>query len=319
MSKFQFKKATKEQAKLRAALIGPPGSGKTFTAIKVGSLLGKRVAVIDTEHGSASKYADLFEFETLQLDNFHPRNYVDAIHAAEEAGFDVVVIDSLSHAWIGKNGGLDLHDQAVARQKVKNSFTAWSEVTPHHTALVEAMLQCKCHLIATMRSKTEYVQEKDERTGRTSVRKVGLAPVMRDGIEYEFDVTGDLDQDNTLVISKTRCPQLSGAVIQKPGEELAKTLLGWLTTGAAPSPTPAQQSSQPANGEDQAELRKKALAILEQAVEQGTEALATAWKTLSPKMQQAAQGDKEAYKKRAAEADDRREQELEAAAIAEAR
>jgi len=233
-----FKKATKKQSRLRLALIGPPGSGKTYSALRVGTALARKVALIDTEFRSASKYADLFGFDVLNLEgSFHPQRYLEAIHAAEEAGYEVVVIDSLSHAWIGKDGGLDLHDQAVARQKSKNAFTAWAEVTPHHRALVTALVQCQCHLIVTLRSKVEYVQDKDSQ-GRTTVRKVGLAPLMRDGLEYEFDLAGDMDETNTLIISKSRCPALKRAVIAEPGEALAQQLLAWLGAGSADEPEP---------------------------------------------------------------------------------
>jgi hypothetical protein len=232
-----FSKATKKSARLRLALIGAAGSGKTYTAITVACALGGRVAVIDTERGSASKYADLFDFDVLEMDNFHPQNYAEAIQAAGRAGYGVVVIDSLSHAWVGKGGALEIHDAAVDRQKGnKNQFTAWREVTPHHNAMVEAIVQAPLHVIATMRAKTEYVQEKDERTGKTVVRKVGLAPVQRDGLEYEFDVVGDIDQDHTLVVSKSRCPKLADAAIRRPGKEFAETLKSWLTMGSATVP-----------------------------------------------------------------------------------
>jgi len=242
-----FRKATKRNARLRLALIGPPGSGKTWTGLTLACALGSRVAVIDTERGSASKYADRFNFDVMDLsDSFHPRRYVDALAAAAQAGYEVVLVDSLSHAWIGKEGGLDLHDKAVDRQKTKNSFTAWSEVTPHHMALVDALIQSPLHVIATMRSKVEYVQEKDA-NGRSQVRKVGTAPLMRDGVEYEFDVVGDLDQDHTLVITKTRCPALSGpqGVIREPGKPLALTLAAWLQ-GQPQETTPQKPAA--ANG-----------------------------------------------------------------------
>lgn len=224
-----FQRATKRAARLRLALAGPAGSGKTFTALTVATHLGGRVAVIDTEKGSASKYADLFSFDVLELaDSFHPDRYIGALREAERLGYDSVIVDSLSHAWIGKDGGLDLHDQAEARQKHKNSWAAWAEVTPHHNALVQALLASRCHVIATLRTKTDWVVEGGK------PRKVGLAPMMRDGIEYEFDVVGDLDMSNTLCVSKTRCSALSGQVFPKPGADFARILSTWLgnTTAA---------------------------------------------------------------------------------------
>jgi DNA polymerase III delta prime subunit len=231
-----FTPATRRAARLRLGLIGPAGSGKTYTALCLAHALGGRVALIDTEHGSASKYAlppggtpgqDGFPFDVLELASFNPQTYIDALQAAQQAGYDTVIIDSLSHAWVGRDGALEMVDRAAARER-GNSFAAWRTVTPLHNQLVDAMLACRCHLIATLRAKMEYVQERDERTGKTAVRKVGLQPVQRDGLEYEFDVIGDLDHQNVLTITKTRCPALNGAVIARPGASLAATLQTWL-------------------------------------------------------------------------------------------
>lgn len=239
---LQFTKAVKERAKLRLALIAPPGCGKTYSALAVAtSLTPGKVALIDTEHGSAAKYADLFEFDSLELRDFDPENYVAAIQAAERAGYHTVVIDSLSHAWAGKGGALELVDRAAAKSKSGSSFHAWKDVTPKHQALIEAILQSGCHVIATMRSKVEHVYENGK------VKKVGLQPVQREGMEYEFDLVGDLDQDHKLVITKSRISALSGQVIAKPGAQLAADLRGWLT-GAEPrkrEETPAPASSPP--------------------------------------------------------------------------
>lgn len=242
---IQFRKATKEQLKLRMALIGPAGSGKTYSALNIARHLGKRIAVIDTEHGSASKYAGLFEFDVVELDSFHPQNYIAGIQAAQQAGYDVLIIDSLSHAWMGKYGALELVDRAAKRSPSGNSFAAWRDVTPLHNQLIEAMLGARLHLIVTMRSKMEYVQDKDEK-GRTQIRKVGLQPVQRDGLEYEFDVVADLDTENTFIVGKTRCPQLTGVIVPRPGKEVADTLLAWLTDGAPPAELPKAPTPQPA-------------------------------------------------------------------------
>lgn len=233
---MQFQKATKTQARLRLALDGPSGSGKTYTMLRVATALGARVAVIDTERGSASKYADEFNFDALNLDSFHPQTYIDAIHAAEASGYDVLGIDSLSHAWFGREGALELVDRETKKSKSGNSFTAWREITPLHNALVDAILRANLHVIATMRTKTEYALSTNER-GQVVPKKIGMAPVQREGMEYEFDVVGDLDLDHSLIVAKTRCRALDGKMIAKPGAELAATLKQWLTDGA---PVPPQ-------------------------------------------------------------------------------
>jgi AAA domain len=226
-----FRKASKAQARARIALMGPAGSGKTYSSLELATNLGQRVALIDTERGSASKYADLFTFDVLELDNFDPRNYIAAIDAAQTGGYDVLVIDSLSHAWTGKGGVLDIKDAATRRSKQHDSFGAgWREASPLHNQLVDAMLQCRVHLIATMRTKTEYAIGKDSK-GNTKIDKVGLAPVQRDGLEYEFDIVGDMDLDNRLVISKTRCPALYGVIVVRPDAKLAEVISRWLSDG----------------------------------------------------------------------------------------
>ncbi|MFN8565199.1 MAG: ATP-binding protein [Anaerolineae bacterium] len=234
MTTNPFKRATKSQAKLRMAIMGPSGSGKTYTSLTVASALASvtsKVAVIDTEHGSASKYGDRFTFDVLELADYHPQQYIDAIHAAGESDYDVLVIDSLSHAWNGSGGVLEIVDRAARRSEAKNAFAAWRDATPLHNQLVEALLAVPLHLITTMRSKTEYVLERDER-GKMTPRKVGLAPVQREGMEYEFDVVAEMDMTNTLVITKTRIPRLTGKVIPSPGAALGETLKAWLMEGA---------------------------------------------------------------------------------------
>lgn len=228
MTTVQFQPATKRAAKLRMALDGPAGSGKTYTALAVATALAQPVALVDTEHGSASKYADLFEFATLELESFHPERYMEAIGAAEAAGFGTLILDSLSHAWTGKDGTLELVDRAAKRSTSGNSFAAWKDVTPIQNALIERIISSKLHIIVTLRVKTEYVIQTNDK-GRQEPRKVGLAPVQRDQLEYEFDVYGRLDPDNNLVITKTRCPVLAGQVIPRPGAELAQTLNTWLS------------------------------------------------------------------------------------------
>jgi len=235
-----FKKATKTQSKGRMALVGPSGSGKTYTALRVASALaqGGRIAVIDSERGSASKYADLFDFDVCELDEFGPQAYVSAIYEAEQAGYAVIIADSISHAWDGQGGALDQQHNATKRSKSGNSYMAWREITPIHNRFVDAMVGCSAHFIATMRAKTEYVLEENGK-GQKVPRKIGMAPVQRAGMEYEFDVVCDLDHELNSVVTKTRCPQLSEKVYHKAGEnDLGEVFLSWLTSGTeAPEQT----------------------------------------------------------------------------------
>jgi len=238
-----FKKATKSAAKLRLGLVGPAGSGKTMTALRIAHGLGGRVAVIDTERGSASLYSGEqgLDFDVLELDSYEAENFIGAIRQAEQAGYDVLIIDSLSHAWAGKGGILEFVDQA-AKRSGGGSFSGWRDATPRHNQLVDAILGAKLHVICTLRSKVEHVIE--QVNGRTQVRKVGLQPVQRDGLEYEFTVVGDVTQDHELIITKTRAAWLKDKIIREAGEELGQQLAAWLSDGlpspVAPAPEPAR-------------------------------------------------------------------------------
>lgn len=224
-----FKPATREASYARIALSGPSGSGKTYTALALATALSDRVAVIDTERGSASKYVGLngWQFDTVQPDSFSPLSLVDLLGAAAGAEYGCVIIDSLSHYWMGVDGMLE---QADRRARNGNSFSGWKEVRPEERRMIDALVAYPGHVVVTMRSKTEYVIEENER-GKKAPRKVGLKPEQRDGIEYEFDVVGDLDHDNTLTVVKSRIHTLAKAVIPLPGEDLATQIRDWLSDG----------------------------------------------------------------------------------------
>jgi len=306
-----FKRAQRAQRKARIGLIGPSGSGKTYTALMLAKgLAGSsgRIAVIDTENNSAALYADEFEFDVLNLDTFSPEVYVRAIRAAEAAGYDVLIIDSLSHAWAGKEGALEQVDKA-ARRYQGNTYAAWRDVTPMHNALVDAMVRCQCHLIVTMRVKTEYVVEKDERTGKTTPRKVGLAPIQRDGLEYEFDIVADMDIDNNFIVSKTRYKPLTGAVINRPGVELGEQIRAWLEEGvAAPPAPPATIQSRPSPPEQQKtqrSVKERSAALLDRAHAAGldNDAIRAVWRSATGRdtMRGATHSDLDAFEARLAE------------------
>jgi len=205
--------------------------------------LGKRVAFIDTENGSASKYADLFEFDVLNLTDFHPDSYVAAMQAAVQAGYEVIAIDSLTPAW---DRTKQLVDEEAIRSKSGNTFQAWGRVgTPVWNRLLQAIVQCPAHVLVTMRSKTEYVVEQTER-GKATPRKVGTAPQVRDGAEYEFDVVLELDADHRCWANKTRCPELDGQMWVKDDGKIGEIIHRWLSDGdARPVPAAPAASTDP--------------------------------------------------------------------------
>lgn len=232
-----FKRATKATSKLRLGLVGPAGSGKTMTALRIAKGLGGRVAVVDTERGSASLYSGErgMSFDVMELASYEVERFVEAIKDAVDGGYATLVIDSLSHAWAGKGGILEFVDNAGKRNQGGGNFGAWRDATPRHNSLVDAILGAPLHIICTLRSKVEYVVENVG--GRNQVRKVGLQPVQRDGLEYEFTVVGDVTQDHDLVITKTRAAFLKDAVVREAGEDLGRQLSDWLNTGSSgPAP-----------------------------------------------------------------------------------
>ena len=231
-----FRKAERRKAKLRLAITGPAGSGKTYGALILAQGLGGRIAMIDTENGSGDLYANLcdYDVETLTAP-YSIQKYLAAIHEAEQEGYDVLIIDSLSHAWAGEGGLLDVHNQLTRSSKSGNSYAAWGQITPMHNRLIETMLESSCHIIGTMRSKTDYLQTQNDR-GRMEIRKVGLAPVQRDGMDYEFTVVFDLGMDHTVTISKDRTGLFDGQVFTIT-QDTGKTLRRWLDSGAEVVPT----------------------------------------------------------------------------------
>jgi hypothetical protein len=221
-----FQKAVKEQCKIRMAIYGASGSGKTFTSLSIATGLGKRVALIDTEHGSAAKYADMFDFDNCNASEQGPESLIKLIKAAH--GYDVLIIDSLSHSW---QQLLTEVDNLAATKYQGNSFRAWSEGTPLQRKLVEAILKYPGHVIGTMRAKTEYVVEQNSK-GKAAPRRVGLAPEQGKGIEYEFDIIGSISPDNIMHIEKSRAFEFSNKTYAKPGKELGEALAKWANSGA---------------------------------------------------------------------------------------
>ncbi len=225
-----FRKAERKQAKLRLALSGPSGSGKTTGALLIAKGIGGRIAVLDTERGSASLYADLVDFDVVELSPpYSPERYIEIIHAAEEAGYTTLILDSISHEWNGQGGVLEIVDKTARAKLKENTYIAWSEGTPRHQAFLDAMLASSLHIIATMRSKTVYV-ETEKANGKRAYEKQGSAPQQRDGLEYEFTAVLDLSVDGNLATaSKDRTRLFRDPFVIS--EDTGERLLSWLNSG----------------------------------------------------------------------------------------
>jgi len=226
-----FKKAERTQARLRLAIAGPSGSGKTYTALAIASEIagGKPIAVVDTESGSASLYAGNFDFDVAEMHSpYHPLKYKKAIEEAAAAGYGCIILDSLSHGWEGTGGLLDVVDEKTKASQSKSAFSVgWKDATPIQNELIEAIVTAPIHVIATMRSKTDYVLEQGK-----APKKVGMKAIQREGIEYEFTIVFQMTLDNDAIVEKTRCSALAGRVFNKPGKEVASIINAWLSEGA---------------------------------------------------------------------------------------
>ena len=243
---IQFQKAVKEQVRLRLAIYGPAGAGKTASALRIAHGIGGKIAFIDTENYSASRYADglnyaggfvPFNFDVVSLTKPTIENYLEAIQSADNAGYNVLIIDSLSHGWQELLEEID----RIAKTKYRgNSWSAWSDGTPKQKSLIRAITQSNMHIIATMRSKTEWETGKDEKTGKSKPVRIGLAPEQGKGIEYEFDMLMEINDSHYATIIKDRSGKFQDMEIHCPDEKFGEELAEWLTQGVAPVRTAPQ-------------------------------------------------------------------------------
>lgn len=253
-----FQQARRANRRLRVAFDGPSGSGKSYSGLRLAFAMLKaglcsKICAIDTENDSLSLYAgespdgEPWQFDVLNLKQFSPKQFTYSINEAVKAGYDCIFLDSLSHAWVGEGGALDQVDK---KKSGGNSFTAWADITPMQREMVDTIIRCPAHVIATMRSKTEWVIEDGvNKSGQTVKvpRKLGMAPVQRDGLEYEFDVYGTLDWTHQLRITKSRCSPMQDQTADKPGPQFWAPLFDWLRGIDNTAPPPAPKPAQPAN------------------------------------------------------------------------
>lgn len=222
--------ATRQQSRMRLGIQGPSGSGKTIGALQVAyGLCGNwtKIALLDTEYGSGNLYSHLGPYNTVMLGQpFTPEKYIEAIQLCEHSGMEVIILDSVSHEW---EYLLDYHGSLPG-----NSFTNWNKITPRHNAFISAILQSPCHVIATTRSKSDYVLT--DKNGKMVPEKVGMKPIQRDGLEYEFTVVFDLDIKHNATASKDRTSLFSGKPEFKLTDAVGQQLLKWCKTGAIVDP-----------------------------------------------------------------------------------
>lgn len=230
---MELRKATRQQAKIRLGLSAVSGGGKTYSAILIAKGLAKgdltKVAIIDTENGSADLYAHMGDYNVLRLEApFTPERYIQAMRACENAGMEVIIVDSITHEWDGKGGVLEISNSMTG-----NSYTNWAKVTPRHQAFIDAILTSKCHVITTVRRKQDYDMVTNDK-GKLMPVKVGLKEVTREGFEYELTMNLELDIKHNATVSKDRTGLFAGQPEFVPSEETGTIILEWCESGAQP-------------------------------------------------------------------------------------
>lgn len=234
--KLQIRKATRKNIKLRLGLMGPTGSGKTFTALSIAEALSltqpkARILLADTERASSERYAEgkPFDFDIVPLEPpYHP-DIVGQVIKMAGSDYDVVIFDSLTHLYIGAGGLLEVVDAAGKRAR-GNTYAGWKEGTPVWNRMIDSIIAAPIHTIITMRSKMDYIQT--ERDGKKTIEKVGMGAIVREGFEYEMDIVGDLDQENVMTITKSRMSDIAKGSFRNPGYDLGKLMLEWTQSGS---------------------------------------------------------------------------------------
>lgn len=225
-----LRKATRKKAKIRLGLSAISGGGKTYSSLLIAKGMANgdlsKVAIIDTENGSGDLYANLGDYNVFTLEApYEPERYIKAIKECENAGMEVIIIDSITHEWDGKGGILDISNSMSG-----NSYTNWAKLTPRHQSFIDAILQSKCHIITTVRRKQDYEMTTNS-NGKLVPQKIGLKEVTREGFEYELTVNLELDTKHNASCSKDRTGLFADKPEFIPSEETGKMLLDWCETG----------------------------------------------------------------------------------------
>ena len=257
---FTFRPAIRENVWLIIGLAGSSGSGKTYTAMRLASGIAgdKPFAVIDTEAGRAKHYADLFRFDHGDLTApFRPAAYAEAIKAAEEAGYPVIVVDSMSHEHAGEGGLLDWHEEELDRMAGNDyrkrdacDMAAWIKPKMEHKRMVQKLLQVRAHLILCFRAeeRIEMVREggKMKIVPKASLTGLnGWIPVCEKSLPFELTCSFLLTPDHPGVPRPIKLQEQHRPFFDttKPITEAAgKALAEWARGKKNSSPAPTGKS-----------------------------------------------------------------------------
>lgn len=260
---MQIRKAERKQSKLRIGMAGPSGSGKTYSALKMARGLTdswNKIAMIDTENKRGDLYSHLGDYNIITLEApFTPERFIEAMHTCEQSGMEVIIIDSSSHEWEGPGGCLEINEKLAAAKFKGNTWAAWSETTPRHQRFINAIIASPCHVITTMRSKTDTIQTEDKK-----IKKVGLKEIQREGFEYELTVSFNIDRDNHYaVVGKDNTEIFKDCDPFLISEEHGKQIRAWSESGKVDdSPIKPITSTEPIQApdiDDAVNMKKKAI------------------------------------------------------------
>lgn len=269
---FKVKKAKREKIFVKLALMASSGGGKTYSALRIATGMAEeikkqgkndvKILMANTEQKRGYYYANEFNYDIVDIEAPHnPEKYVELINFAVDEGYDILILDSTSHEWEGKGGCLELHVQAGG------TYQAWAKVTPRHNRFIEAIADSPIHIIATMRGKDQYEMEKDENSGKTNVKKMGVGAKQREGFEYEFTCTFLLDQKTNMAdVQKdnTHLFENEGSILLS--ETHGKKLIQWANSGEGYTPpvrrNMQQQEEVKENEEERLEKAKNAIGDL---------------------------------------------------------
>lgn len=245
---MQLQQASRRKAKIKLCLQSPSGGCKTYSALLIAYGLcndWSKIAIIDTENKSADLYDHLGKYYVLPLTApYTPERYIDAVQTCLQAGIQVVIIDSLSHEWEGTGGVLETHGNMAG-----NSFTNWAKITPRHNAFVQYLLQSDIHIIATIRSKQDYVLA--EKNGKQVPEKVGLRGIQREGLDYEFTLVLELNMKHMAVATKDRTGLFMDKPEFLPTASTGRLIAQWCNHGIDNNPEEVRKQIQSCNSNEE--------------------------------------------------------------------
>ena len=268
---LQLQKAKRIQAKIKIAIGGASGSGKTLSALLLAYGLVKashpewadtqvwdHIACIDTENKSSSLYVGkqvgptlIGEYNVINMEPpYEEQSLIDAIGVCQQAGIECTIIDSTSAFWVDA-----LETQGKIAERTKSNFSSWKPVKADQNKMMQAILQCDMHIIANYRAKMEYTQDVND-AGKKVVRQLGMGIIAEGTNIYEYTLVFMLDADHVANATKDRTGIFDGQFFTITADT-GRKIYQWISEGeVAPPPAPVLQKAEPAPAEPDEQLQK---------------------------------------------------------------